>query len=92
MQRLVLCLEEKNFQSKYNNGNPWGQIVQWKHLVAGAVAVILHFLSCRALSFILSTSLPCPLRGKQSLRAWKYVRRSGWTEVQDVMGRSCVST
>lgn len=41
----------------------------------------------RSLSFTLSVSLPWCLEGvkKQILKAWKYARRLGWTEVQDVI-------
>lgn len=66
------------------------------HLVAGTVAHITLSLSCRVLchSFCLSLCLRC-LEGekKQIPRACKYVRRRGWTEVQDVIGENlCFNT
>lgn len=60
-----------------------------------AEAHISLSLSCRALRLSLFPSL-CfgALRGKrQILKVWNYVRRLGWTEVQDVIGEKlCFDT
>lgn len=65
IQRLVLCLEQKNFEGKYNYGKSLGT----DHTVETSCCrnCSCYFTLSKlqsSLSFILSTSLPCSLEGE----------------------------